>query len=80
MALGKRKPVQQPLFVSTAELCARSHPFYHAVNKVLDSHHFADDRCPKFYDDGARGGRPGLAPGIYFRYRIINRNHKSGRF
>jgi transposase len=74
MALGKRKPVQQPLFVSTAELHVRCHPFYDAVNKVLDSHHFdtfAEDRCAKFYDDGSRGGRPGLAPGIYFRCMMV---------
>jgi len=74
MALGKRKPVQQPLFVSTAELSVRCHPFYDAVNKVLDSHHFdtfVEDRCAKFYDDGARGGRPGLAPGIYFRCLLV---------
>jgi transposase len=74
MALGKRKPVQQPLFVSTTELNVRSHPFYDAVNKVLDSHHFdrvVEDRCAKFYDEGSRGGRPGLAPGIYFRCLLI---------
>jgi transposase len=44
------------------------------VNKVLDSHHFdtfVEGRCAKFYDDGARGGRPGLAPGIYFRCLMI---------
>ncbi len=36
MALGKRKPAQQPLFVSTADLAAlRPHPYYDAVNKVL---------------------------------------------
>jgi transposase len=74
MSLGKRKPVQQPLFVSTAGLCARSHPFYDSVNKVLDAHHFdtfVEDRCAKFYDDGSRGGRPGLAPGIYFRCLLV---------
>lgn len=74
MSLGKRKAVQQPLFVSTAELCARSHPFYDSVNKVLDAHHFdtfVEDRCAKFYDDGSRGGRPGLAPGIYFRCMMV---------
>lgn len=74
MALGKRKPVQQPLFVTAAQLNVRSHPFYDAVNKVLDSHHFdmfVEDRCAKFYDDGARGGRPGLAPGIYFRCLLV---------
>jgi transposase len=74
MALGKRKPVQQPLFVTTAELNVRAHPFYDAVNKVLDAHHFdafVEDRCAQFYDDGARGGRPGLAPGIYFRCLLV---------
>ena len=74
MALGKRKPVQQPLFVSTADLNVRAHPFYQAVNAVLDAHHFdtfAQDLCAKFYDDGDRGGRPGLAPGIYFRCLLV---------
>jgi transposase len=74
MALGKRKPVQQPLFVSTAALNVRAHPFYEAVNRVLDAHHFdafAEELCGKFYDDGARGGRPGLAPGVYFRCLLV---------
>jgi transposase len=74
MALGKRKPVQQPLFVSTAALNARPHPFYEAVNKVLDAHHFdafVEGLCARFYDDGTRGGRPGLAPGVYFRCLLV---------
>jgi len=74
MALGKRKPVQQPLFVSTASLNVRSHPFYDPVNKVLDAHHFdvfVEDLCAKFYDDGDKGGRPGLAPGVYFRCLLV---------
>jgi len=75
MALGKRKPVvQQPLFVTTADLCARPNPFYDAVNRVLAAHHFdafAERACAAFYDDGARGGRPGLAPGIYFRCLMV---------
>jgi transposase len=74
MALGKRKPVQQPLFVVTADLNVRAHPFYDAVNNVLDAHHFdafVEDRCAGFYDDGRRGGRPGLAPGVYFRCLLV---------
>jgi transposase len=74
MALGKRKPVQQPLFVATAALNVRAHPFYEAVNKVLDAHHFdafAEGLCAKFYDDGGRGGRPGLPPGVYFRCLMV---------
>jgi transposase len=74
MALGKRKPVQQPLFVSTASLNVRSHPYYDAVNKVLDAHHFdafVEEQCAKFYDRGDKGGRPGLAPGVYFRCLLV---------
>ena len=74
MALGKRKPVQQPLFVSTADLNARPHPYYDAVNRVLDAHHFdafVEDLCAPFYDDGTRGGRPGLPPGVYFRCLLV---------
>jgi transposase len=74
MALGKRKPVQQPLFVATAALNVRAHPFYEAVNRVLAAHHFdafAEQACSGFYDDGTRGGRPGLAPGIYFRCLMV---------
>jgi transposase len=74
MALGKRKPVQQPLFVTVADLNVRSHPFYDAVNRVLDAHQFdpfVEELCAGFYDDGARGGRPGLAPGVYFRCLMV---------
>ena len=52
----------------------RAHPFYEAVNRVLDAHHFdtfAAGLCARFYDDGERGGRPGLAPGIYFRCLLV---------
>lgn len=74
MALGKRKTLQQPLFVPTASLNVRPHPYYEAVNKVLASHHFdtfVEDLCAGFYDNGDRGGRPGLAPGIYFRCLLV---------
>ena len=74
MALGKRKPVQQPLFVSTADLNISPNPFYDAVNKVLAAHHFdtfAEDLCAKFYDGGERGGRPSVPPGVYFRCLLV---------
>jgi transposase len=41
---------------------------------VLDAHHFdafVEDRCAPSYDDGTRGGRPGLAPGVYFRCLLV---------
>jgi transposase len=71
MALGKRKPVQQPLFVTMSDLNLRSHPFYDAVNKVLAAHHFdsfVEQLCAPFY---SHEGRPGLAPGIYFRCLMV---------
>jgi transposase len=74
MAVGKRRPVQQPLFVTTGSLNLGPHPFYAAVNQVLDAHHFdtfAEGLCARFYDDPAKGGRPGLAPGVYFRCLLI---------
>jgi transposase len=74
MAIGKRKVVQQPLFVCTASLDFQPHPFYAAVNKVLDAHHFdafAEELCSRFYDDPAKGGRPGLSPAIYFRCLML---------
>jgi transposase len=73
MALGKRKDVAQPLFISTADLPAfRPNPFYDAVNKVLGAHHFdafVENLCARFYCDNV--GRPGLAPGVYFRCLLI---------
>src|ERR1019366_4216958 len=73
MALGKRKEVAQPLFVSTADLPGvRPNPFYDAVNKVLGAHHFdvfVERLCARFYDDNV--GRPGLAPGVYFRCLLV---------
>ena len=73
MALGKRKDVAQPLFISTADLpSVRANPFYDAVNKVLHAHHFdafVENLCGKFYCDNV--GRPGLAPGIYFRSLLV---------
>jgi transposase len=71
MALGKRIPVQQPLFISTADLNIRAHPFYEAVNKVFDSHQFdayVENLCAKFYADE---GRPGVPPGVYFRCLLL---------
>jgi transposase len=71
MALGKRNPIQQPLFISTADLNIRPHPFYEAVNKVFQSHHFdayVEELCVGFYADE---GRPGLPPGVYFRCLLL---------
>src|ERR1035441_964017 len=73
MALGKRREVAQPLFVSTADLPGVTpNPFYDAVNQVLASHQFdayVEQQCAGFYHQSK--GRKGLAPGIYFRCLLV---------
>ena len=74
MALGKRKPLEQPLFITFGDLNVRPNPYYESVNKVLAAHQFdsfAEQVCAGFYDDGAKGGRPGVAPGVYFRCLLV---------
>jgi transposase len=70
--MGKREGEQEDLFVTHQQLRSQSHPFYRAVNRILGDHGF--DRhvqrlCSKFY--AKKMGRPGLAPGIYFRSLLL---------
>jgi transposase len=74
MSMGKRKRVRQPpLWIATTELpTAASHPFYARLNQVLRTHgfdDFAEAQCAGFY--ASTMGRPGLAPGIYFRLLMV---------
>src|SRR5258708_32171455 len=72
MALGKRKPQQDELFIPTAKVATGpGHPFYAKLNAVLAEAGFDDfvERlCAKYYKDG---GRPGIPPGIYFRMLFV---------
>jgi transposase len=73
MAMGRRKPKQQPMFMAATEIVKpASHPFYTKVNEILDQHK-VDRRleylCKRFY--APTMGRPGLAPGIYFRMLLL---------
>jgi transposase len=72
MALGKRKPAQEELFIARAQL-ARSpgHPFYRKLNQVLAEagfDEFAEALCAAYYKEG---GRPSIPPGTYFRVLFI---------
>jgi len=73
MAMGKRKPKQQGLWVSTEEIAKpAAHPFYTKVNEVLDEHHFdrtVEQLCRRYYKPVM--GRPSLAPGVYFRALLV---------
>jgi len=72
MALGKRRPKQDELFIPTAELAqGPGHPFYSKLNEVLAQagfDEFAEKLCAKYYKEG---GRPGIPPGVYFRMLLI---------
>jgi transposase len=72
MALGKRKPKQDELFIPTAKLATGpGHPFYCKLNEVLAEagfDEFVEKRCAPYYKEG---GRPGIPPGVYFRMLFI---------
>jgi len=72
MALGKRKPKQDELFIPTAQLATGpGHPFYTKLNEVLAAAGFDDfveKLCAPYYKEG---GRPGIPPGVYFRMLFI---------
>jgi len=72
MALGKRKPKQDELFIATAKVASGpGHPFYSKLNQVLAEagfDEFVEKLCAPYYKEG---GRPGIPPGVYFRMVLI---------
>jgi transposase len=74
MAMGTRdKERQEPLWVAATSV-ARSpgHPFYEALNRMLDEaefDEFVEEQCAPFYAE--RMGRPSLPPAVYFRMQLI---------
>src|SRR5271170_1779908 len=72
MALGKRNPQQDELFIPTAKLATGpGHPFYAKLNEVLavaGFDEFVEQLCAPYYKEG---GRPGIPPGVYFRMLFI---------
>lgn len=73
MAMGRRKPKQDVLFVSAEEIPkGRSHPFYAKVSAILEENK-VDKRlehlCKRFY--GPVKGRPSMSPGVYFRMLLL---------
>src|SRR5271169_6653918 len=74
MAMGKRhREEQQRLWVSHENLPrSQAHPFYVALNQVLAHCGFEawiEETCRPFYAQVM--GRPGLAPGVYFRCLLV---------
>ena len=74
MAMGRRKKQRQEAFWIPADqvVGGPGHPFYRKLNEVFDSHgfdRFVEGLCEKFYHEEL--GRPGIAPGVYFRMLLI---------
>src|SRR5215218_5512636 len=75
MSMGKRKrrARQASMWVATQDLPrSAAHPFYRRLNRVLDDAQFdafVEGACATFYAEVM--GRPGLAPGRYFRLLLL---------
>jgi transposase len=73
MAIGKRKKVQESLWVSTSDLPkSPGHPFYSRLNRILAAagfDQFVEAYCEEFYAPVL--GRPSLSPGRYFRLLLV---------
>src|SRR5246500_2940671 len=73
MAMGTRSGHQEDLWIPTSALARpASHPFYERLNELLARRGFdrwVEGKCQRFYAETM--GRPGLAPGIYFRLLMV---------
>jgi transposase len=73
MAMGTRREHQEEFWIPTCDLPRpASHPFYERLNELLAAHdfdRFVEGKCRRFY--AATMGRPGVAPGIYFRLLLV---------
>lgn len=72
MALGKRGPKQEEMFIATAHVVTGpGHPFYDKLNAVLAEagfDEFVEKLCAPYYKEG---GRPSIPPGTYFRMLLV---------
>lgn len=75
MAMGRKKPVQQRLFVRSDELVsAPRHRFYEKLNELLDGagfDGFVEGVCASFFAEDGAAGRISTRPGTYFRMLFI---------
>jgi transposase len=72
MAMGKKGDTQDGLFVAYHQMRSAGHPFYRALDAILRERGFdsyVEKLCAHFYHPVT--GRPGLAPGNYFRSLLV---------
>jgi transposase len=75
MAMGRRRKERQQEFWIASQDVVKSpgNAFYDRLNSILDQHKFdqkVEVLCRKFYKK-SQYGRPGMAPGVYFRALLI---------
>lgn len=73
MSIGTyQKETQSTLWIPTADIQeSPGHPFYKRLNELLAASGFdgyVEDSCRPFYGEG---GRPSIAPGVYFRMLMV---------
>jgi transposase len=75
MAMGKRKPRQESLFIATDQLAqSPGHPFYQRLNGLLAEAGFdrwVEQRCREYYEQDEPRGRKSIPPGVYFRMLFV---------
>ena len=75
MAMGKRKQLQEALFVAATDLPrSAGHPFYQRLNGLLAEAGFdrwIESRCQQYYVEEDKRGQPSIPPGLYFRMLLI---------
>lgn len=72
MAMGHDDGEQPTLFLTYDKLRGLGHPFYDALDRLLREQgfdRFVEGLCEPYYAEVM--GRPGLAPGVYFRCLLI---------
>jgi transposase len=75
MAMGRRRPRQESLFITTDQLAhSPGNPFYQRLNALLDAAGFdrwIEHRCQQYYAQGEKRGQPSVPPGVYFRMPLV---------
>jgi transposase len=75
MGMGKRKPVQESLFLSYENLPrSAGHPFYEKLNQLLEEANFdrwLEERCAPYYAQEEKRGQPSIPPGVYIRMLLV---------
>ena len=75
MAMGKRKQLQEELFIRADQLPrSAGHPFYQQLNRLWAEANFdrwIEARCLEFYEQQEKRGQPSIPPGVYFRMLLI---------